>query len=45
MEQASRQIPLRIIGVALCLFTLLEVNYPTLTPQSQLAIFAMKRSV
>jgi len=41
MEQASRSIPLRIIGVALCLFTLLEVNYPTLTPQSQLAIFAM----
>ena len=41
MEQASRQIPLRVIGVALCLFTLSEVNYPILTPQSQLAIFAM----
>ncbi len=41
MKQTSRQIPLRITGVVLCLFTLLEVNYPRLTPQSQLAIFAM----
>ena len=27
--------------MALCLFTLAEVNYPRLAPQSQLAIFAM----
>ena len=32
---------LRALGLALCGFTLLEVNYPRLTPQSQLAIFAM----
>jgi len=30
-----------LLGVALCLFAIAEVNYPTLTPQSQLAIFAM----
>ncbi|MCH9649067.1 MAG: TRAP transporter fused permease subunit [Deltaproteobacteria bacterium] len=30
----------RIIGIALCLFTVAEVNYPRLSPQSQLAIFA-----
>jgi TRAP transporter 4TM/12TM fusion protein len=29
------------VGVLLCLFTLLEVNYPRLSPQSQLAIFAL----
>lgn len=27
------------LGVALCVFTLAEVNYPQLTPQSQLVIF------
>ena len=27
--------------MALCVFTLAEVNYPHLSPQSQLAIFAM----
>ncbi len=31
----------RLIGPMLCLFTLAEVNYPNLTPQSQLAVFAM----
>ena len=31
----------RTIGLLLCGFTILEVNYPNLTPQSQLAIFAM----
>ena len=31
----------RILSVALCGFTLFEVNYPQLTPMSQLAIFAM----
>jgi TRAP transporter 4TM/12TM fusion protein len=30
-----------VIGVFLCLFTLAEVNYPFLSPQSQLAGFAM----
>lgn len=29
------------VGALLCAFTLLEVNYPRLSPQSQLAIFAM----
>ena len=29
------------LGVALCLFTVAVVNYPVLSPQSQLAIFAM----
>jgi len=28
-----------VLGVALCVFTLVEVNYPLLTPQSQLVIF------
>lgn len=28
-------------SVLICLFTLVEANYPSLTPQSQLAIFAM----
>lgn len=28
-----------VLGVALCVFTLAEVNYPLLTPQSQLVIF------
>jgi TRAP transporter 4TM/12TM fusion protein len=31
----------RVLSVVLCGFTLLEVNYPRLTPQAQLAIFAM----
>ncbi|RMH15840.1 MAG: TRAP transporter fused permease subunit [Acidobacteria bacterium] len=31
---------IRAVAVVLCLFTLVEVNYPRLTPQSQLAIFA-----
>lgn len=29
-----------LLGIALCAFTLVEVNYPMLTPQSQLAVFA-----
>ncbi len=32
---------LTVLGVVLCLFTLHEVNHPTLAPQSQLAIFAL----
>jgi TRAP transporter 4TM/12TM fusion protein len=31
----------RAVGVLLCLFTLVEVNYAQLSPHSQLAIFAM----
>lgn len=31
---------LRILAIALCLFTVAEVNYPHLSPQSQLALFA-----
>jgi TRAP transporter 4TM/12TM fusion protein len=30
-----------VLGILLCLFTLAEVNYPLLAPQSQLAVFAM----
>jgi len=30
-----------ILGIALCLFTLLEVNFPQLQPQSALAVFVM----
>jgi len=29
------------LGAALCLFTLVEVNYPLLAPQSRLALFAL----
>lgn len=36
-----RGIALISVGVVLSLFTLAEVNYPQLSPQSQLAIFAM----
>jgi TRAP transporter 4TM/12TM fusion protein len=32
---------LSVLAVAYCAFTLAEVNYPRLSPQSQLAIFAM----
>jgi TRAP transporter 4TM/12TM fusion protein len=32
---------LTALAIVFCLFTLVQVNYPTLTPQSQLAIFAM----
>jgi TRAP transporter 4TM/12TM fusion protein len=32
---------LSVLAVVYCAFTLAEVNYPRLTPQSQLAIFAM----
>ena len=29
------------LGVLLCVFTLVEVNYPLLAPQSRLAFFAL----
>jgi TRAP transporter 4TM/12TM fusion protein len=38
---SGRQLWLTMLGVVLCLFTLAEVNYPFLSPQSQLAGFAM----
>jgi len=37
---ASPSITARVLGVALCAFTIVEVNHPLLTPQSELAIFA-----
>lgn len=37
----ARQLTSRAIGVVLCVFTLLEVNYPLLAPQSRLAFFAL----
>jgi TRAP transporter 4TM/12TM fusion protein len=36
-----RQMAMMVVGTLLCLFTLCEVNYPQLSPQSQLAIFAL----
>ncbi|MEX2581601.1 MAG: TRAP transporter fused permease subunit [Verrucomicrobiales bacterium] len=36
-----RRVTLTVVGALLCLFTLSEVNYPRLSPQSQLAIFAL----
>ena len=36
-----RQLVTSVLGVALCVFTLVEVNYPLLTPQTRLAIFAL----
>lgn len=41
MPGSSRQFTFALLGVVLALFTLLEVNYPQLSPQSQLAFFAM----
>ncbi|MEM9553749.1 MAG: TRAP transporter fused permease subunit [Acidobacteriota bacterium] len=35
-----RDVTVRALAVALCVFTVFEVNYPHLRPQSQLAIFA-----
>ena len=36
-----RQHITRVLSVLLCLFTLTQVNYPQLSPQSQLAVFAL----
>jgi TRAP transporter 4TM/12TM fusion protein len=41
MPSSFREHVVRGSAVFLCLFTLVEVNYPHLAPQSQLAIFAM----
>jgi TRAP transporter 4TM/12TM fusion protein len=39
--RSARQTWMTFLGVILCLFTLAEVNYPFLSPQSQLAGFTM----
>ena len=36
-----RQLVTRVLSVLLCLFTLAQVNYPVLSPQSQLAVFVL----
>ncbi len=38
---AVRQAITRALAVGLCVFTLVQVNYPTLAPQPQLAVFAL----
>ena len=35
------QLVTSVLGVALCVFTLIEVNYPLLAPQSRLGVFAL----
>ncbi|MCE2415371.1 TRAP transporter fused permease subunit [Candidatus Poribacteria bacterium] len=41
MKQHSKNYIFLTVSVLLCLFILAEVNYPQLTPQSELALFAM----
>ena len=41
MGDRLRQIVVTVFGVALCLFTVIEINYPRLQPQSALALFIM----
>ena len=38
---ALRQTVTRVLAVGLCVFTLVQVNYPILAPQPQLAVFAL----
>ena len=38
---AARQAVTRVLAVGLCVFTLVQVNYPVLAPQPQLAVFAL----
>ena len=38
---ALRETVTRVLAVGLCAFTLLQVNYPILAPQPQLAVFAL----
>jgi len=40
MAGSWRQVSNYALGTLLCLFTLVEINYPNLTPQSRLAVFA-----
>ena len=41
MMAGTRETVMRVLAILLCLFTLIEVNYPLLAQPSQLAIFAM----
>ena len=41
LKQQSKNYIFLAVSVLLCLFILAEVNYPQLTPQSELALFAM----
>ena len=41
MGDRLRQYVVTVFGVALCLFTVLEMNYPRLQQQSALALFIM----
>ena len=41
LKQHSKKYIFLTVSVLLCLFILAEVNYPQLTPQSELALFAM----
>ena len=41
LKQHSKNYIFLTVSVLLCLFILAEVNYPQLTPQSELALFAM----
>jgi TRAP-type uncharacterized transport system fused permease subunit len=38
---ARRQQATNVISIVLCVFTLVEVNYPLLAPQSRVALFAL----
>ena len=38
---ALRETVTRVLAVGLCVFTLVQVNYPILAPQPQLAVFAL----
>ncbi|HCE03713.1 MAG TPA: hypothetical protein DEQ98_10785, partial [Acidobacteria bacterium] len=41
VTMTPRQLVSRVLAVALCAFTLAQVNYPVLAPQPQLAVFAL----
>ena len=41
MSNRARETVMRVLAILLSVFTLVEANYPRLSPQSQLAIFAM----
>ena len=41
MFERIRNVVVTLLGVALCLFTLVEVNFPQLQQQSALAVFVM----
>ena len=39
--ERTRQLIVTFCGIALCLFTVVEMNFPSLQPQSALALFVM----